>query len=183
MKTASVQCLISPSCSLTALSMNELVVFQICDEGSGALGEEIGFVSHIQTMKSYQDAQQLGSEQEAVEKLKQIVRVATEADRKETARNRLEEASIAEVSGVLVAVFVAYLFIQELMDLISTVYFLPIVIVDVQYQLDRRKLIVCYKDNNAEGSAVLDGREMIRDLYQRVQTRIIMKRVLMTANK
>lgn len=103
LKTSSVQCLISPSCSLTALSINELVVFQTCDEGSGALGEEIGFVSHIQTMKSYLEQE---SEQEAVEKLKQIVRVANEADRRETARNRLEEANIAEVGGLFLVIMV-----------------------------------------------------------------------------
>lgn len=166
LKTSSVQCLISPCCSLTALSTNELVVFQTCDEGSGAMGEEIGFVSHIQTMKSYLEQHSLaaGTEQDAVEKLKQIIRVATEADRKETALNRLEEASIAEA----------------LTDMNNSQYHLPIAIVDVQYQLDRRKLTICFRDSNESGTAAtssLDGREMLRDLYQRVQTRIVMKRV------
>lgn len=59
----------------------------------------------------------------------------------------------------------------------NTVYRLPIVIQDVQFQLDRRKLTVCYRETSEGAAASMDGREMMRDLYQRVQTRVVMKRI------
>lgn len=69
-----------------------------------------------------------------------------------------------------------------LSELNNTVYYLPITIVDVQFQLDRRKLTVCYRDSSENGVGSMDGREMLRDLFQRVQTRIVMKRVRGSSN-
>jgi hypothetical protein len=119
-------------------------------------GEDLGIVCEIVQVHDMRGTSILNKLKSSTGSIKRILRVATDYECDQLKTKMEEEINI----------------VFTCRDISQSVYYLPMSVVDAEYQFDRHKLTIYY-----EASRRIDFRELVRDLFAQFKTRIWMEHV------
>ena len=140
----------------TTLAIGDFVVAE-CERG-----EDLGVVTEIMSMKTFVDRRYMakvtavGPEDAEETTVGRITRLATAFERQQLPEKFHDEQTVLQLAN----------------HLARNMFKLPMQVLDAEYQFDRLKLTIYYS-----ADVRIDFRELVRDLFSSVKTRIWMKKV------
>ncbi len=124
----------------------------------GDRGEDMGVVTDILSMMAFIEMKYMSNSSldEEENTVGRILRIATVYERQQLPAKFHDEKNVVKYCA----------------EILNTLYVMPMVVLDAEFQFDRHKLTIFY-----DATARIDFRELVRDLYSTYKTRIWMKQV------